>query len=59
MIASRHPVMAGKFRVPILEIEFNPEILDRKQFGLLGKRPTGFRKTVLTGKITVENNLAL
>jgi hypothetical protein len=34
MIASRHPVMAGKFRVPILDFVFNREIPARKQFGL-------------------------
>jgi len=32
--ANRHPVMAGKFRVSILDFVFNPEILARKQFGL-------------------------
>ena len=34
MIASRHPVMAGKFRNRILEFVFNPENPARKQFGL-------------------------
>jgi hypothetical protein len=34
MIASRHPVTAGKFRIQILDFVFNQEILARKQFGL-------------------------
>jgi hypothetical protein len=40
--AARHPVTAGKFRVPILDFVFNPEILARKQFGLRKNGQTDF-----------------
>jgi hypothetical protein len=40
--ANRHPVTAGKFRVPILDFVFNPEILPRKPFGLRENGQTNF-----------------
>jgi hypothetical protein len=42
--ATRHPVMAGKFRNRILDFDFNPEILPRKPFGLRENGQTNFGK---------------